>query len=74
MLWGYLLGITGRFFFSFLSGILFFASYAPEGMNAWLYSFLYNITYIGQEMLITIFIISLPPVAKALERVKALAT
>jgi thiamine transporter len=75
LLLGYLVGATGRFFFSFLSGFLFFAIYAEgSGMSAWLYSFTYNISYMGPEMAITVVIISLPPVAKALERVKALAT
>ncbi len=31
-----------RFLFSFLSGILLYGSYAPEGMPVWLYSLLYN--------------------------------
>ncbi|MDR2547249.1 MAG: energy-coupled thiamine transporter ThiT [Lachnospiraceae bacterium] len=70
---GYLVGVTGRFFFSFLSGLLFFYMYAPEGMNAALYSFLYNGSYMGVEAAITVVIISLPPVAQALRRVKVLA-
>lgn len=30
---GYLAGVLGRFFFAFLSGVIFFASYAPTGMG-----------------------------------------
>lgn len=35
---GYVVGVFGRFIFSTISGIVFFASYAPEGMNPILYS------------------------------------
>ncbi len=72
--WGSVLGIAGRCCFAILSGALFFASYAPEAMNVWWYSFLYNGGYIGTELLITLIIVSLPPVKKALASVTALAT
>lgn len=68
---GYIAGVAGRFFFSFLSGWIFFAVYTPEFFNsAFLYSLVYNMTYIGLEAVITLIIISLPPVKKALVRVK----
>lgn len=70
---GYVVGVLGRFVFSTLSGVIFFASYAPEGMNPWVYSSLYQGTYLGAEGLITLVIISIPPVAKALALVKAQA-
>ncbi len=70
---GYVAGVLGRFVFSTLSGVIFFASYAPEGMNPWVYSSLYQGTYLGAEGLITLVIISIPPVAKALALVKAQA-
>ena len=70
LIWGYLVGVAGRFFFCFLSGVLFFAMYAPEGMNAAAYSALYNGGYIGAEAVITLAILSLPPVAAALAKVK----
>ena len=31
-----------RFVCSFLSGVLLWGSYAPEGMNVWVYSLVYN--------------------------------
>ena len=58
--------MLGRFVFSTLSGVIFFAAYAPEGMNPWVYSFLYQGTYLGTEGIVTLVIISLPPVTKAL--------
>lgn len=69
---GYVVGVLGRFVFAFLSGILFFAAYAPEGMHPAVYSTLYNGSYLLAEAVITLIIISLPPVHKALKTVKKL--
>jgi len=68
---GYLVGVAGRFVFSTLSGVIFFASYAPEGMNPWVYSILYQGSYLFPEAIVTLILISIKPVAKALARVKA---
>ncbi len=57
---GYLLGVSARFCCSWLSGFIFFAEYAPEGMNPILYSFVYNFTYMGVEAIITVVILSIP--------------
>ncbi|MDD2979105.1 MAG: energy-coupled thiamine transporter ThiT [Hespellia sp.] len=70
---GYLLGVFGRFCFAVLSGVVFFASYAPEGMNAFVYSVAYNGSYLGAEAIITVILLSLAPVAKALGNVKVMA-
>lgn len=70
---GYLAGVLGRWFFSFLSGVIFFASYAPETMAAPVYSLLYNGSYLGAEAAITLALLALPPVSKALAQVKRLA-
>jgi thiamine transporter len=48
-IFGTLVGITGRFVCHFLSGIVFFASYTPEGMNPILYSTIYNGSYLVVE-------------------------
>lgn len=74
LLIGYIVGVLGRFVFAFLSGLLFFASYAPKGMNAAVYSVLYNGSYLGAEAVITIIVIALPPVSKAMAHVKRAAT
>jgi len=42
-----------RFVFHYLSGIIFFGEYAPEGTPAALYSFTYNITYMGPSIALT---------------------
>lgn len=45
-LFGYAVGAVGasalRFIFSFISGIILWDSYCPEGMSLWLYSLIYN--------------------------------
>lgn len=37
---------------SVLSGVIFFSEYAPEGMNVWLYSILYNASVVLPEAVI----------------------
>lgn len=72
---GYLAGITARFVFAWLSGVLFFAAYAEgTGMSAGIYSLAYNGSYIFTEGVITLVLISLPPVVKALAQVKKMAS
>ncbi|EHL10393.1 MAG: energy-coupled thiamine transporter ThiT [Oribacterium parvum] len=67
---GYLAACLGRFIFAFLSGLLFFAAYAPEGMSPVWYSFAYNISYIGIEAAITIAVLFLPVVYRTIYRLK----
>ncbi|TYP57836.1 energy-coupled thiamine transporter ThiT [Thermosediminibacter litoriperuensis] len=47
-------GILGRFLSHLLSGVIFFASYAPEGMNALVYSAIYNGSYLLPELVISL--------------------
>ncbi len=67
---GYLVGIFGRFVFSFLSGLIFFGMYAPEGMNPAVYSFLYNGSYIAAEGILTLIVLAIPAVRNALAQIK----
>lgn len=72
---GYIVGVLGRYFFAFLSGLIFFAAYAEgSGMSAPIYSLAYNGSYLLTEAVITLVIIALPPVANAFVRVKAMAS
>ncbi|MCI8615904.1 MAG: proton-coupled thiamine transporter YuaJ [Lachnospiraceae bacterium] len=74
LLWGYLLGALGRFFFTFLSGMIFFGDNAAAyNLSAPVYSFVYNGSYIGLEAVITVIIIMLPAVEKGLAKVKEMA-
>ena len=67
---GYIIGVLGRFVFAFLSGLIFFSHYAPEGTPAALYSFTYNGSYLAVEAVITLIIIAIPPVSKGLALIK----
>ncbi|RLI37807.1 energy-coupled thiamine transporter ThiT [Candidatus Bathyarchaeota archaeon] len=49
-------GIGGRFISHFLSGFLFFAEYAPEGMNPIVYSAIYNGSYLVGEVIVSAII------------------
>ena len=42
-----------RFVCSFLSGVLLWGSYAPEGMNVWIYSLGYNASYMIPNAILT---------------------
>lgn len=70
---GYIAGVLGRYFFAFLSGVIFFASYAPAEMGAVIYSLAYNGSYLAAEAAITLILIAIPPVSKALKHVKQMA-
>jgi thiamine transporter len=56
---GVVVALTSRFLSHFLSGVLFFWMYAPEGMSPILYSALYNGSYILPEMAISAILIYL---------------
>lgn len=70
---GMILGVMGRFFFHFISGIVFFASYAPEGWNPVVYSLWYNFSYTGVEAALTIVLLVIPGVMGAFGHVKKTA-
>ncbi|BES65358.1 energy-coupled thiamine transporter ThiT [Gottschalkiaceae bacterium SANA] len=61
-----LLGMLGRFAAHFIAGGTVWAIYAPEGQNPWLYSFIYNGSYMLPEILVTFLLLSvlLRPLAK----------
>ena len=69
---GYIVGILGRYVFAVISGWIFFGEYAWEGWSALPYSLVYNGIYVFGEAVITIIVVMLPPVKKAISRVKAI--
>lgn len=76
---GYILAVIGRYFFAFLSGLIFFGSSAAEyGFTGFfgptLYSLVYNGIYLGAEAGITLVLLAIKPVRKAMATVKTLAT
>ena len=64
---GVSLGIIGRFVAHFLSGIIFFSSYAPKGMHPAVYSAVYNGGYLLVELVISIYVIYLLRASKVLK-------
>lgn len=50
---GTILAGVARFVCHALSGVIFFSSYAPEGQNPWLYSSVYNASYMIPSLLIS---------------------
>ncbi len=52
-----LVALSARFACHFLSGLIFFASYAPAWENAWLYSATYNLLYLVPEGIITTLVL-----------------
>ena len=67
---GIVLGGFGRFLFAFLSGVIFFADYAPEGQSPVIYSLVYQITYIIPEIVICIIIAIIPAVSKTIRSLR----
>ena len=74
LLIGYIAAVLGRFFFAVLSGVIFFGMYAPEGMNPLVYSISYNGFYLCAEGLLTLILLAVPAVRKAMMTVKLQAT
>ena len=54
---GIALGLFGRFASHFFSGVWFFSEYAPSGVSPYVYSALYNGTYILGEFFVSVVLI-----------------
>lgn len=61
---GVVLAMFTRFACHFISGVVFFGSYAPEGTSVYLYSFLYNGSYMGVETIISCIVIAILPLKR----------
>ncbi len=64
---GTLLAFAGRFLCHFISGIVFFASYAPEGMSPVIYSLVVNGSFMVVECLICMLVIKILPIRRLLD-------
>ena len=73
MIKGYITAVLGRFVFAVISGWIFFGSYAWEGWDPLPYSLAYNAIYIFSEAAITVIILMLPAIKKALASIKKMA-
>ncbi len=49
-------GVLCRFICSLVSGAIIFKSFAPSGQNPWMYSFVYQCTYLLPELAICVFV------------------
>lgn len=47
-----------RWFCSVLSGVIFYAEYAPEGMNPWVYSMAYNGSFLAADLVIVLAVMA----------------
>ncbi len=65
---GILVGGAARFAAHFLSGIVFFASYAPAGTSPVVYSLLYNGSYMAIEVAVSLILT--PIVLRSMQRVR----
>ena len=61
---GVVFAMLARFTCHFISGVVFFGSYAPKGTSVYLYSLLYNGSYISVEAIITCVIIGILPLKR----------
>jgi len=68
---GYVVGVAGRFLMAFLAGMIFFIDIAETGgiIPSIVFSAIYNITYIGPELAVSLVIISLPTMKHAIDMV-----
>ncbi|MGN1315222.1 MAG: energy-coupled thiamine transporter ThiT [Lachnospiraceae bacterium] len=76
LLLGYITGVFGRFFWHMVSGLIFYTEYVGsfQGNAATVWaSTLYNLSYILPEAILTIILISIPAVKKALNSIKLMA-
>lgn len=56
---GTVIGGLLRYLIHFIGGIVFFASYAPEGQPVWLYSLLYNASYMIPSIILSALVAAL---------------
>jgi thiamine transporter len=63
---GVIVGVTGRFISHFVSGVVYFANYAPAGMSPVIYSAVYNATYLVPSMIVCAIIIGMLQKSRAL--------
>ncbi len=67
---GAIVGICGRFICHFISGSVFFASYAPVGTSPYWYSFVFNATYLVPELTVCLIILRTLPMKRILSQMK----
>jgi thiamine transporter len=61
---GTLLAVVARFMCHYFAGVVFWGSYAPDGMSPYLYSLLYNGSYLLFDSIIVLVILAILPLDK----------
>jgi thiamine transporter len=64
---GVVVGGTGRFISHFVSGVVYFANYAPTGMSPIVYSILYNGSYMVPSIVISAIVVAVLQKSKTLD-------
>lgn len=64
VLLGALIAVSLSVSCNIISGAVYFGSYAPEGMNPWVYSIIYNLLSNGVEGVLSIFVLMLLPLQR----------
>ena len=54
---GTVVAVLARFICHFISGVVFFASYAPEGWNVYIYSAAYNAAYLIPSLIVAVIVV-----------------
>lgn len=74
---GYIVGVCGRFVMHMISGLIFYTEYVGDAhgnLVAIWGSIVYNMSYIVPEMVLTLILLAIPAVRKAMDRIKQMAT
>lgn len=61
-------GMFIEFIFHFISGVLFFGQFAPEGWSPVLYSFIMNGSVVAGNLLVVLVILSLIPISRLVNK------
>lgn len=64
------IGMFLRFISHFISGVVFFGSYAPEGMSPIIYSLVVNGSAVGGELLICLVLLAFLPIERLIKTLK----
>ena len=67
---GFVVAVIGRWLMHTVAGFVFFGQFAFDGWRPLPFSMIYNASYIFPEMVITLIILAIPPVRRAIERVR----
>lgn len=70
LLLGTIVGIFARFICHYISGIVFFASYAPKGMSPYLYSMIFNASYLVPECIVCLVLMRVLNVKRIEQMIK----